>query len=37
MSLKQNTIQKEVSLEGIGLHTGEKVKMIFRPAPVNSG
>ncbi len=34
---KQKTLQKEVSIEGIGLHTGEKVKMTFKPAPENYG
>jgi UDP-3-O-[3-hydroxymyristoyl] N-acetylglucosamine deacetylase/3-hydroxyacyl-[acyl-carrier-protein] dehydratase len=37
MSKKQKTIAKEVSLEGIGLHTGQDVKMTFKPAPVNNG
>ena len=34
---RQKTIQKEVYLEGIGLHTGEKVKLILKPAEVNTG
>ncbi len=33
----QRTIGKEVSLKGIGLHTGVKVTMSFKPAPVNTG
>ncbi len=37
MSIKQKTIQKEVSLEGVGLHTGKKVKLTFKPAPENTG
>ncbi len=37
MSKKQKTIAKEVSLEGIGLHTGQNVKMTFKPAPINNG
>lgn len=37
MSIKQKTIQKEVSLNGIGLHTGKKVNLTFKPAPVNTG
>ncbi|NOQ91579.1 MAG: bifunctional UDP-3-O-[3-hydroxymyristoyl] N-acetylglucosamine deacetylase/3-hydroxyacyl-ACP dehydratase [Flavobacteriaceae bacterium] len=37
MSMKQKTIQKEVSLEGIGLHTGKKVKLTFKPATINTG
>lgn len=35
--VKQKTIQNEVSLEGVGLHTGQQVKMTFKPAPVNNG
>ncbi|HEC68840.1 MAG TPA: UDP-3-O-[3-hydroxymyristoyl] N-acetylglucosamine deacetylase [Candidatus Omnitrophica bacterium] len=34
---KQKTIKKEVSLEGVGLHTGKNVKLKFLPAPPNSG
>jgi UDP-3-O-[3-hydroxymyristoyl] N-acetylglucosamine deacetylase/3-hydroxyacyl-[acyl-carrier-protein] dehydratase len=37
MTVKQNTIGKEVSLSGVGLHTGKEVKMTFKPAPINSG
>src|SRR5687768_4636070 len=33
----QTTIGSEVSLEGIGLHTGNKSKITFRPAPANTG
>ena len=33
----QTTIVEERSLEGIGLHTGCKTKLTFRPAPANSG
>ena len=33
----QNTIAKEVELEGVGLHTGNKSKISFRPAPANTG
>jgi len=35
--IKQKTLQKPVSIEGVGLHTGEKVKMTLKPAPVNYG
>ena len=34
---KQRTIGKEVSLQGVGLHTGKKVTLTFKPAPVNTG
>ena len=37
MSKKQKTIQKEVSLSGVGIHTGNTVKMTIKPAPVNHG
>jgi len=33
----QHTIKNTVSLEGVGLHTGHKVKIEFLPAPINSG
>ncbi len=35
--MKQRTIQKAVSLKGVGLHTGQAVTLTFRPAPVNHG
>lgn len=35
MSDKQRTIGKEISLSGVGLHTGEKVTLTFVPAPEN--
>lgn len=33
----QTTIKKEVSLEGVGLHTGKNVKLTFKPAVANHG
>lgn len=35
--VKQRTIAKEVSLTGVGLHTGEKVTIKFIPASENHG
>ncbi|MCF8714171.1 bifunctional UDP-3-O-[3-hydroxymyristoyl] N-acetylglucosamine deacetylase/3-hydroxyacyl-ACP dehydratase [Joostella atrarenae] len=35
--IKQKTIAKEVSLTGVGLHTGENVIMTFKPAPEDHG
>jgi len=35
--VRQKTIEKEVSLSGVGLHTGKNVKLTFCPAPVNNG
>jgi len=37
MLIHQRTIQKEASLCGTGLHTGEKCMITFKPAPVNYG
>lgn len=34
---KQRTIKKEVSLTGVGLHTGKEVTLTFKPAPENHG
>ena len=34
---KQTTISKEVSLKGVGLHTGKEVTLTFKPAEVNNG
>ncbi|UCD93807.1 MAG: bifunctional UDP-3-O-[3-hydroxymyristoyl] N-acetylglucosamine deacetylase/3-hydroxyacyl-ACP dehydratase, partial [Candidatus Zixiibacteriota bacterium] len=33
----QRTIQSEISLEGMGLHTGNVTKITFKPAPPDSG
>jgi UDP-3-O-[3-hydroxymyristoyl] N-acetylglucosamine deacetylase / 3-hydroxyacyl-[acyl-carrier-protein] dehydratase len=35
--VKQKTIKNEISLVGVGLHTGNDVKMTFKPAPINNG
>jgi UDP-3-O-[3-hydroxymyristoyl] N-acetylglucosamine deacetylase/3-hydroxyacyl-[acyl-carrier-protein] dehydratase len=37
MSKKQKTIKNEVTLSGVGLHTGNTVSMTLKPAPVNHG
>jgi UDP-3-O-[3-hydroxymyristoyl] N-acetylglucosamine deacetylase/3-hydroxyacyl-[acyl-carrier-protein] dehydratase len=37
MSTKQKTIKNEVTLSGVGLHTGNKVSLTFKPAPINYG
>jgi UDP-3-O-[3-hydroxymyristoyl] N-acetylglucosamine deacetylase/3-hydroxyacyl-[acyl-carrier-protein] dehydratase len=37
MSKKQKTIKKQVTLSGVGLHTGNTVSMTFKPAPENHG
>ncbi|MGS2738290.1 bifunctional UDP-3-O-[3-hydroxymyristoyl] N-acetylglucosamine deacetylase/3-hydroxyacyl-ACP dehydratase [Sinomicrobium sp. M5D2P17] len=34
---RQRTIAKEVTLQGVGLHTGYEVTMTFKPAPENHG
>ena len=36
-NVKQRTIEKEVSLTGVGLHTGKDVTITFKPAPENHG
>lgn len=37
MTTSQHTIQQQVELQGIGLHTGQSVKITFKPAPVDYG
>lgn len=34
---KQQTIENEISLKGVGLHTGKEVTLTFKPAPENTG
>ena len=36
-TVPQKTISKESILKGVGLHTGENVKLTFKPAPSNTG
>ncbi|MBA3562548.1 MAG: UDP-3-O-acyl-N-acetylglucosamine deacetylase [Gammaproteobacteria bacterium] len=35
--LRQSTLKNSIRATGVGLHTGEKVFMTLRPAPVNTG
>lgn len=35
--VKQKTIASDVTLTGVGLHTGQEVTMTFKPAPINNG
>lgn len=37
MRNKQKTIKNEITLSGVGLHTGNKVILTFKPAPINHG
>ncbi|MBU3658552.1 MAG: bifunctional UDP-3-O-[3-hydroxymyristoyl] N-acetylglucosamine deacetylase/3-hydroxyacyl-ACP dehydratase [Flavobacteriales bacterium] len=37
MAEKQRTLKSEISISGVGLHTGEKVNVIICPAPENHG
>ncbi|MCH7494919.1 MAG: UDP-3-O-acyl-N-acetylglucosamine deacetylase, partial [Candidatus Marinimicrobia bacterium] len=37
MTENQRTISNPVHFSGIGLHTGLKSRVTFRPAPVNHG
>jgi UDP-3-O-[3-hydroxymyristoyl] N-acetylglucosamine deacetylase/3-hydroxyacyl-[acyl-carrier-protein] dehydratase len=35
--MEQKTIKKPIELSGVGLHTGVKVNLKFKPAPLNTG
>ena len=35
--LRQRTLKNVIRATGVGLHTGEKVYLTLRPAPVNTG
>jgi len=35
--MKQRTLAREVSISGQGLHTGEMVTLVLKPAPVDAG
>jgi UDP-3-O-[3-hydroxymyristoyl] N-acetylglucosamine deacetylase len=35
--IKQRTLKSQVRATGVGLHTGEKVTMVLRPAPIDTG
>ncbi|MBA5791476.1 bifunctional UDP-3-O-[3-hydroxymyristoyl] N-acetylglucosamine deacetylase/3-hydroxyacyl-ACP dehydratase [Flavobacterium sp. xlx-214] len=35
--VKQKTIVQDVTIKGVGLHTGQQVVMTFKPAPINNG
>lgn len=37
MSDKQKTLQQEISLSGVGLHTGKQVTLTMKPAKENTG
>ncbi len=37
MYTKQRTIKRPISIEGVGLHTGNSSTLTFRPAPPDSG
>ena len=37
MLKKQQTIKRDISYSGVGLHTGNKTTMTFKPAESNSG
>ena len=36
-TVPQKTISKQISLSGVGLHTGRHVNITFKPAPANTG
>ncbi|MCG5500993.1 UDP-3-O-acyl-N-acetylglucosamine deacetylase [Ectothiorhodospira lacustris] len=35
--IKQRTLKNTIRATGVGLHTGEKIYLMLRPAPVNAG
>src|SRR5688500_12849639 len=35
--LRQRTLKSLISASGVGLHTGQKVRITLRPAPVDTG
>ena len=35
--IKQRTLCKEINTVGVGLHSGKKVTLVMKPAPVNTG
>ncbi|APV48450.1 UDP-3-O-[3-hydroxymyristoyl] N-acetylglucosamine deacetylase [Betaproteobacteria bacterium GR16-43] len=35
--IRQRTLKSTIKATGVGLHTGHKVQMVLRPAPVDSG
>lgn len=35
--LRQRTLKSTIRATGVGLHTGQKVTMVLRPAPIDSG
>jgi UDP-3-O-[3-hydroxymyristoyl] N-acetylglucosamine deacetylase len=35
--LRQRTLKNTIRATGVGLHTGKKVLMVLRPAPINTG
>ncbi len=37
IKFNQRTLKDQVALDGVGLHTGESVTIIFKPAPVDTG
>ncbi len=37
MNIKQRTVKSEISISGVGLHTGKPATLTFKPAPENHG
>ena len=35
--IKQRTLKNSIKATGIGLHSGQKVYLTLRPAPINTG
>ena len=37
MNVKQRTLKSEITISGVGLHTGKHATLVFKPAPENHG
>jgi len=37
MNVKQRTLNSEITISGVGLHTGKHATLVFKPAPENHG
>ena len=35
--IKQRTLSNQIKATGVGLHTGKKINLTLKPAPINSG
>jgi UDP-3-O-[3-hydroxymyristoyl] N-acetylglucosamine deacetylase len=35
--MKQNTLKKKITFEGIGIHSGKTIRIVINPAPIDTG